>query len=388
MAADSLCQDDNHLPLTTGRRFMENFSHTLLGLSLAKAGLERATPLATTALIISSNLPDIDNLTWLFGGTVSSLEHHRGFTHAFLGIGVLAASLTLALTFLDRRFRLHSDPFRRPLRPLRIFMLSCLGGLGHTWMDFTNAYGVRPFLPFSGQWFYGDLVFIVDPWIWLILGSGAVWLTTTDAARSFVWVVVGIIASLIVALALRAPAEQLAAIPGIARVIWFCGLALILAGALFGWRRAGPKLARYSLFVLGLYYCGMWMAHQSAVKQAQTSAPDANITWLAAWPTPANPLLWQAAATTDDSVYISDVNLVTKQSEWHELNKLDPKFIEPLRQSAEARAFLDFLRCGSAEVEEEPDGYTLSLRDLRFNVRMVVEMDRNLSVRSTDVRWF
>ncbi|HSO75748.1 MAG TPA: metal-dependent hydrolase, partial [Blastocatellia bacterium] len=121
---------------------MENFSHTLLGLSLAKAGLERVTPLATTALIISSNLPDIDNLAWVFGGTVSSLEHHRGFTHSFLGIGVLAVVLTLALTFLDRRFRLHSDPFRRPLRPLRILLVSCLGGLGHAFMDFTNVYGV------------------------------------------------------------------------------------------------------------------------------------------------------------------------------------------------------------------------------------------------------
>ncbi|MFY9609910.1 MAG: metal-dependent hydrolase [Blastocatellia bacterium] len=367
---------------------MENFSHTLLGLTLAKAGFERATPLATTALIISSNLADIDNLTWLVGGTVSSLEHHRGFTHAFVGVGVLAAALTVALTFLDRRFRLRSDPFRRPVRPLRIFLLSCLGGLGHTFMDFTNVYGIRPFLPFSRRWFYGDLVFIVDPWIWLILGFGVVWLTTTDAARSALWVVVGIIASLVVALVLRAPAEQLAVIPGTARVIWFCGLALILTGAVFGWRRAGPKLARYSVFVLALYYCGMWMAHQSAVKQAQTSAPFATMTSLAVWPTPANPLLWRAAATTDNSVYISDVNLATKQSEWRELNRLDPKFIEPLRQSAETRTFLDFMRYGSADVEEGQDGYTLSLRDLRFNLRMRVELDSNFAVRSADVRWF
>ena len=367
---------------------MENFSHTLLGLSLAKAGLERATPLATTALIISSNLPDIDNLTWVLGGTASSLEYHRGFTHGFIGIGVLAAVLTVALTFLDRRFRLRSDPFRRPLRPFRIFLLSCLGGLCHTFMDFTNVYGVRPLVPFSRHWFYGDLIFVVDPWIWLILGSAVVWLTTTDGARTFVWVVIGIIASLVVALALRAPAEQLAAIPQTARVVWFCGLAFILTGALFGWRRAGPKLARYSLFVLVLYYCGMWMAHQSALKQAQTSLPDSNVESLAVWPTPVNPLRWQAAAPTNNSVYMGDVNLATKQSEWSELNKLDPKFIEPLRQSAEARAFLDFMRYGSANVEERPDGYTLELRDLRFNLRMRVQMDRELTVKSTDIRWF
>jgi inner membrane protein len=367
---------------------MENFSHTLLGLSLAKTGLERTTPLATTALIVSSNLPDIDNLTWLWGGTISSLEHHRGITHSLLGLGVLAAVLTFALTFLDRRFRLRSDPFRRPLRPFRIFLLSCLGGLGHTFMDLTNVYGVRPLAPFSRHWFYGDLIFVADPWIWLILGSAVVWLTTTDAARTFVWVIVGTIAALIVAFALRAPAEHLPVIPGTARMIWFCGLALIVSGSLFGWRRAGSKLARYSLFVLALYYCGMWMAHQSAMKQAQASLPDKNAASLAAWPTPANPFFWQAAAITADSVYLSDIDLATKQSDWRELSNLDPKFIEPLRQSAEARVFIDFMRYGSANVEEHPDGYTIVLRDLRFNLRMQVEMDRALTVKSTDARWF
>jgi inner membrane protein len=367
---------------------MENFSHTLFGLSLAKAGLERTTPLATTALIVSSNLPDIDNLTWVLGGTVSSLQHHRGITHGFVGLVVLAAGLTFGLTFLDRRFRLRSDPFRRPIRPFRIFLLSCLGGLGHTFMDFTNVYGVRPLAPFSQRWFYGDLVFVADPWIWLILGSAVVWLTTTNAARTFVWVVVGVLASLVVVFALRTPSQQLAVIPATARVIWFCGVAVVITGGLFGWRRSGPKLARYSLFVLALYYCGMWMAHQSAIKQAQTSLPDSNVSSMAVWPTPANPLSWQGAATTADSIYAADINLSTDQSDWHELTRLDPKFIEPLRQSPEARTFLDFMRYGTASVEERPDGYTIVLRDLRFNLRMRVEMDRDLAVRSTDVRWF
>ena len=367
---------------------MENFSHTLLGLSLAKAGLERTTPLATTALIVSSNLPDIDNLTWLFGGTVSSLEHHRGITHGFVGLVVLAAVLTFGLTLLDRKFRLRSDPFRRPLRPLRIFLLSCLGGLGHTFMDFTNVYGIRPLAPFSQRWFYGDIIFIADPWIWLILGSAVVWLSATDAARTFAWIVVGILASLAVAFALRTPAEALAAIPVTVRVIWFCGVAVIITGGLFGWRRSGPKLARYSLFVLALYYSGMWMAHQSAVNQAQMSLPDSNVTSMAVWPTPANPFLWQGAATTADSIYATNIDLATKQSDWREMIKLDSKFIEPLRQSPEARAFLDFMRYGTASIEERSDGYTIVLRDLRFDLRMRVEMDRDLAVRSTDVRWF
>ncbi len=148
---------------------MENLAHTLLGLSFAKGGLERATPLATTTLVISSNLPDIDVFSRVEGGIVSYLGIHRGFTHGFVGLAILAAGLTIALMFIDRRFRLRRDPFRRPLRPVRIFLLAYLGGLGHTFMDFTNVYGVRPLVPFNTRWFYGDLAFVVDPWIWLIL---------------------------------------------------------------------------------------------------------------------------------------------------------------------------------------------------------------------------
>ncbi len=107
---------------------------------MAKAGLERATPLATTALVVSSNLPDIDVLSRLEDGTAGYLQYHRGFTHGFVGLAILAAALTLLLMFLDRRFRLRRDPFRRPLRPVRIFFIAYLGGLAHTFMDFTNNY--------------------------------------------------------------------------------------------------------------------------------------------------------------------------------------------------------------------------------------------------------
>ena len=69
---------------------MENLAHTLFGLALAKAGLERTTPLATTALVISSNFPDIDVVTRV-RGLSTYLEHHRGLTHSLVGIAVLGA---------------------------------------------------------------------------------------------------------------------------------------------------------------------------------------------------------------------------------------------------------------------------------------------------------
>jgi inner membrane protein len=303
---------------------------------------------------------------------------------------VLAAALTLVLTVLDRRFRLRRDPFRRPLRPMRIFGIAYLGGLGHAFMDFTNVYGIRPLLPFSNRWFYGDLVFVVDPWIWLILGAAAVWLTATDAARTVFWVVVGTILALVVGLALHHPYDsQMIAIPIRERVIWFVGLAIVITGALFRWGRAGERLARYSLLLLALYYCGMWMAHQSAMKVAQNSLKVGGVSSMAVWPLPANPLLWQAAANRSDTVYTRNVNLSDREEQWRELPALNTKLADALRQSSEARSFLDFVRFGTARVEEQSDGTTVvALRDLRFDLRMRVELDREMGVTSADVRWF
>src|SRR5207247_4968018 len=53
-----------------------------------------------------------------------------------------------------------------------LIAVSWLGLLLHLAFDSLNNYGVRPFLPFSSRWLYGDLVFIVDPWFWLLLGAG------------------------------------------------------------------------------------------------------------------------------------------------------------------------------------------------------------------------
>jgi hypothetical protein len=131
---------------------MENLTHTLLGLALAKSGLERATPLATATLVISSNLPDIDAVTRLASSAISYLEYHRGFTHSFAGLAVLSALLTLIILYFDRRFRLRRDPFQRPVRGARIFAISYLGGLGHLFMDFTNSYGVILAVYYSGMW--------------------------------------------------------------------------------------------------------------------------------------------------------------------------------------------------------------------------------------------
>lgn len=325
----------------------------------------------------------------LGGGALSYIEHHRGLTHSFIGLVALSALLTLFLVYLDRKFRLRRDPFRRPIRPWRIFLLAYVGGLGHIFLDFTNSYGVRPLLPFSRRWFYGDIAFVVDPWIWLILGSAVVWLMTKDALRAGIWLTVGVILSLIMALAFHEPSAELPVpIPSSLRVIWFVGLFVIVAGLVLGWSRAGARLARASLFILALYYGGMWIAQQTALGQTAGSPPAQPLTSSAAWPTPANPFLWQSVASTEEKLYTRYANLLEPQGEWRDLPALEYRLAEALRRAEPSRKFLEFTRYASARVEEREDGYTIALRDLRFALRMNVVLDRDLVVQSAEVLWF
>src|SRR6266496_4192208 len=104
---------------------MDGLTHSLVGFTSAKAGLERLSPYTTAPSILFA----IERVIARWQKLAPKIKYH----------GLLVASLIAAVT--------------------------------HPLMDWTNNYGVRPLLPWDGRWFYGDLVFIVDPYIWLVLGG-------------------------------------------------------------------------------------------------------------------------------------------------------------------------------------------------------------------------
>src|SRR5438093_13526189 len=75
---------------------MENIAHTLAGLVLSRAGLGRDTRLATAALVLGSNLPDIDGVT-LLEGRLAYIDAHRGITHSLAGGTALALAVGLGV---------------------------------------------------------------------------------------------------------------------------------------------------------------------------------------------------------------------------------------------------------------------------------------------------
>jgi inner membrane protein len=144
---------------------VDNLCHTLVGAALGEAGLKRRTPLGSATLMIASNLPDIDVL--VFATSTPSVAFRRGWTHGVLADLLLPLLLTGIIVLASRR--------RAEVRPRQILALSYIGVILHVLMDLLNSYGVRLLMPFSQHWFYGDVLFIIDPWLWVVLGAG-VWL--------------------------------------------------------------------------------------------------------------------------------------------------------------------------------------------------------------------
>ena len=156
---------------------MEPVTHMLTGACLSRAlGFPKKTRFATLACVIAAELPDADYV-YRLGGPVTYFQHHRGWTHALWSLP-LQALFVVGLMFAwksargafrkERRRRPVSDD--PPLRPALLWLMALLALCSHVLLDWTNNYGVRPFAPWNPHWYAGELVFIVEPVLLLLLG--------------------------------------------------------------------------------------------------------------------------------------------------------------------------------------------------------------------------
>ena len=152
---------------------MDNICHTLVGAALAEAGLRRRTRFGTATLLIGANLPDVDALSYAWGGGLTTLSFRRGWTHGALAMAVLPLVLTGLVLLWDRvlggRGRAGGAP---QVRAGQVALLATVSILTHPLLDFMNTYGMRWLMPFVNRWYYADALFIVDPWIWAVLVAG------------------------------------------------------------------------------------------------------------------------------------------------------------------------------------------------------------------------
>ncbi|HEX2778800.1 MAG TPA: metal-dependent hydrolase, partial [Gemmatimonadaceae bacterium] len=130
----------------------------------------------------AANLPDADLLyTGVGGDRLAYMLHHRGCTHTFV-LALLGGVVMWGIAALALRRRAGQAHDRDDAHWLLALLL--VSTTSHIMLDWTNSYGVHPFWPLDDRWFYGDAVFIVEPWLWVAAVPALVAATTSRIARA------------------------------------------------------------------------------------------------------------------------------------------------------------------------------------------------------------
>jgi inner membrane protein len=276
---------------------VDNLTHSLAGLIIADAALAlrqrsaappppqrfRAAALATS--VFANNAPDLDFVyTGITNGRLGYLLHHRGHTHtlvAVLPLALLAYGLGLLVSRLGPRSPASAD--RGTLAGLAV-----LGGLVHVAFDFCNNYGVHPFWPVYSGWFYGDAIFIVDPWLMLIGIGMALGVSPSPILRGLL--LVGLAALLALAWLSGLGGVRLAIALTIASFVWVP----LLWRAPFAMRWA---VGGSALLALGVALLATRHTVRSSARDAlATAGPGFTLVDLVSTPAPGNPMCWTLLA--------------------------------------------------------------------------------------------
>jgi len=129
-------------------------------------------------MVLAAEAADVDVL-WTLKSPLAALQHHRGITHSFVGVPLMAAG-ALAFVYVVHKLKLRlwppkASPVGRPKLAIRwgyLYFVAVLAALSHLLLDYTTAYGIRLFEPFNYRWYSWDIVYIVDPVIWIVLIAG------------------------------------------------------------------------------------------------------------------------------------------------------------------------------------------------------------------------
>ena len=340
---------------------MDPITHTLLGATLADTRLGRTTRHATAVLVVGANLPDVDVLSYFMGGDFA-LGFRRGPTHGVPALLVLPALLGLA-AWLWGRWR-PARPGAPPLSVPWLFALAYLAVVSHPALDWLNTYGMRWWMPFDGSWTYGDSVFIVDPWLWLVLGG--VWLLGRRPSIPVAVAGIAVAILLIAATARRAPAL----LPVVSL--------LLLALAALAWSRFEAVARRRStwaaaaLAVAGLYVGALLVLQPLSERAVTRRLADEGISAseLMVGPTPANPLLWDVVARDGDAYRTgrlswpagAALSLVPRALPAADAHPLWPSIVT----RSDIRGFLGWARFPWLEVETTPTGRRVWVMDARY----------------------
>jgi inner membrane protein len=313
---------------------MDNITHTLTGLAMSRAGLNRFYTHATPLLLVAANAPDIDIVVLSRGG-FQYFRYHRAITHTLIAAPVLALGIALLFCALDRS-----------LRNLAVsFGIALAGVASHLLLDWTNAYGVRFLFPFDSHWYGLDLTNIFDVWIWAVLILAAVG-------------------------------------PPLARLV---------SSEVGGRSGSGRGLAIFALVFLALYNGGRGVMHQRAVTTLESRVYDgASPLRTGAFPTVANPFSWDGVVETRSTVRHYHFSLLDSfdpdSAQLFQKPDSSPA-IDAAARTPEFRAFLAFSKYPLWTVVPAPEpenAVRVQVRDMRFGFTVETVVDaRNHAADAT-----
>lgn len=309
---------------------MEPITHLLTGACIGRSGFNRTTGYATLMITLAAEFPDIDVL-WAFKGPVEGFASHRGFTHSFVGAPVESA-IVLGFVYSFHRWRLSRGK-SPPLAPrwILLFLFGILAVCSHILLDFTNNYGVRPFLPFNWHWYSWDIVFIIEPLILLVL-------------------IVGLV------------------LPSI----------FALVGGEIGARKERFRGRGCAVFAL-VAVCGIWWVRDYEHRKAVTLLSSSDyrgevVKRAAAMPFALTPFSWAGIVETQD--FYAQVPIDSRSSDVDALEHAqilykpaETPITLAAKRSRLGQVYLDWARFPYVETETTPatDGYVVIFRDLRFD---------------------
>jgi inner membrane protein len=329
---------------------MDPLTHTLVGANLAATRLGSTTRYAAAALIAGANLPDIDAILYFTGHDDLALGFRRGWTHGVLAIAVLPVLLTGLLALLAR--------MRRGEKPssVRLLAISFLAVLTHPTLDWLNNYGMRWLMPFARSWSYGDSVYIMDPWLWIVLGFG--FLAGQRPTPAMVTIFAAVVAALAWVVGRRSAAY-----------LAIVGAVALLLFAVLLWK-SKRSYAAPALAIASLYIVARLAIHHATVQEVR--AHFGRVERIMVAPQPIDPTRWDFVAQTGDVYrfgrYTWRDRKLTVADDRLPVAKPSPEW-EAARRHPSIRGFMTWVRFPWYEVEQGANGTRVLIHDARYAVR-------------------
>ena len=326
---------------------MDLVTHTLTGLTLARAGADRLGPYSTATLVVAANVPDL-GLLYLLGGSGTYLEQPM-WTHSLVG-GVALGAVASLVFWQQAQRKTH------PPRLRNLLLAGGLGALTHLVLDWSTAFGVPLLWPFRSTRYALD------------------WFPGLD-----LWLLVVLLLGLALPALFRLIAEEI-------------GARRSPAGA-----RRGAWVA---LVVCALLAAGRYNLHSQAVAQLESRLYNNRSPVRAgAFPTPFSPFRWRGVVETGTTFEVADMNLLGAGRSFETFStRYKPEPSPPLEAalaSQTGQTFVSWARFPQAEiVPAVGGGWEVKLEDLRYatggrsfyNFSARIELDAKLQVREEAIR--